>query len=191
MRIWTAGRTRLLVPTGSVSGRRLALERSSRLPTAHRSRHEVSKLDRARDHVDQTSPRWEGRGQHLIQSRMHRDLRIVAALALPFSATRPGRKHHRSIGLEDWQDRIVGSYPRQLLRGLIHSDGCRTINRVRDGRYAYPRYFFTNRSTDILEIFRQACDAAQIAHSSSKLDTISIARREAVAALDAFIGPKS
>jgi hypothetical protein len=103
----------------------------------------------------------------------------------------PGRKHHRSIVLEDWQNRIVGSYPRQLLRGLIHSDGCRTINRVRDGRYAYPRYFFTNHSTDILEIFRQACDAAQIAHSSPKLDTISIARREAVAALDAFIGPKS
>jgi len=83
----------------------------------------------------------------------------------------PGRKHHRSIGLEDWQDRIVGSYPRQLLRGLIHSDGCRTINRVRDGRYAYPRYFFTNRSTDILEIFRQACNATQIAHSTPKLDT--------------------
>ena len=62
---------------------------------------------------------------------------------------------------------------------------------MREGRYAYPRYFFTNRSTDILEIFRQACDAAQIAHSSSKPDTISIARREAVAALDAFIGPKS
>lgn len=62
---------------------------------------------------------------------------------------------------------------------------------MRDGRYAYPRYFFTNNSTDILQIFRQACDAAQIAHSSSKLDTISIARREAVAALDAFIGPKS
>jgi hypothetical protein len=103
----------------------------------------------------------------------------------------PGRKHHRSIVLEDWQNRIVGSYPRQLLRGLIHSDGCRTINRVRDGRYAYPRYFFTNHSTDILEIFRQACDAAQIAHSSSRHDTISIARREAVAALDAFIGPKS
>ena len=40
----------------------------------------------------------------------------------------PGRKHHRSIVLDDWQNRIVGSDPRQLLRGLIHSDGCRTIN---------------------------------------------------------------
>jgi hypothetical protein len=28
---------------------------------------------------------------------------------------------------------------------------------------------------NILEIFKQACDAAQIAHSSSKFDTISIA----------------
>ena len=118
-------------------------------------------------------------------------LRIVAAGLAFLPQHGPGRKHHRSIVLEDWQNRIVGSYPRQLPRGLIHSDGCRTINRVRDGRYAYPRYFFTNHSPDILEIFRQACDASQLAHPTSKLDTISIARREAVAALDAFIGPKS
>jgi hypothetical protein len=44
---------------------------------------------------------------------------------------------------------------------------------------------------DIPEIFRQACDAAKIALSSSKLGTISIGRREAVAALDAFIGGMS
>ena len=55
----------------------------------------------------------------------------------------PGRKHLRPIVLAAWQHRIVRSYPRQLLRGLIHSDGCRAINRVRNGKYAYPRYFFT------------------------------------------------
>jgi hypothetical protein len=37
----------------------------------------------------------------------------------------PGRKHQRPIVLADWQSAIVHAYPRQLLRGLIHSDGCR------------------------------------------------------------------
>ena len=135
----------------SLSGRRLALERSSRLPTAHRGSTGLASF----------------RSTALAGSIIGR------------SCLRTGRTGSSAPTLAN------------SLRGLIHSDGCRTINRVRDGRYAYPRYFFTNRSTDILKIFRQACDAAQIAHSSSKPDTISIARREAVAALDAFIGPKS
>jgi hypothetical protein len=88
------------------------------------------------------------------------------------------------------RDRIVRSYPRQLLRGLIHSDGCRAINRVRNGKHAYPRYFFTNSSADILEIFRQTCDAVGISHRDSNVNTISVARKEAVAALQAFMDPK-
>ena len=121
---------------------------------------------------------------------MHRDLRIVAALALPLSATRtwqetPSVDRARGLAEPDrWR------LPSPTPRGLIHSDGCRTINRVRDGRYAYPRYFFTNRSTDILEIFRQAVRCRPVCTFPSKPDTISIARRQAVAAFDAFIGPK-
>lgn len=103
----------------------------------------------------------------------------------------PGRKHQRPIVLAGWQRSIVGRYPRQLLRGLIHSDGCRVVNRVWSGRYAYPRYLFTNTSRDILQIFRDACDRTGIPHRDSKPNTISIARRAGVEALDAFIGPKS
>jgi hypothetical protein len=66
----------------------------------------------------------------------------------------PGRKHARRIALQPWQQQLVSRYPRQLLRGLIHSDGCRCINRVRNGRYSYGRYFFVNSSADILQIFR-------------------------------------
>jgi hypothetical protein len=102
----------------------------------------------------------------------------------------PGMKHQRTIRLAAWQLEIVERYPRQLLRGLIHSDGCRVINRVVRRKYAYPRYFFTNTSKDILQIFRDACDAIGVAHRNSKPNTISVARREAVAALDAFVGPK-
>jgi hypothetical protein len=103
----------------------------------------------------------------------------------------PGMKHQRAIRLAEWQREIVGRYPRQLLRGLVHSDGCRVMNRVQNGRYAYPRYLFTNTSGDILQIFRDACDAIGVPHRNSRLDTISVARREGVAVLDAFIGPKS
>jgi hypothetical protein len=61
---------------------------------------------------------------------------------------------------------------------------------VRNGKYAYPRYFFTNSSADILEIFRQTCGAVGISHRDSNVNTISVARKEAVAALEAFIDPK-
>jgi hypothetical protein len=63
-----------------------------------------------------------------------------------------GRKHSRPILLEPWQRTIGAAHAPMLLRGLIHSDGCRVTNRVWGGKYCYPRYFFTNRSGDILEI---------------------------------------
>lgn len=116
---------------------------------------------------------------------------LLAALACLFPQHGPGRKHDRRIELESWQRVLVHQYPRQLLRGLIHSDGCRCTNRVWNGRYEYIRYFFTNSSEDILQIFRDACDAIGVPHRNSKPNTISIARREGVAMLDAFIGPKS
>lgn len=72
----------------------------------------------------------------------------------------PGPKHKRKIALEPWQQLIVDRYPGRLLRGLIHSDGCRVVNRIRHPKktYAYPRYFFSNRSADIQGIFTDACD---------------------------------
>jgi hypothetical protein len=43
-------------------------------------------------------------------------------------------------------------------RGLIHSDGCRVQNRVRQGKDSCPRYFFSNESQDIQQLFRHACE---------------------------------
>jgi hypothetical protein len=104
----------------------------------------------------------------------------------------PGRKHHRAIELARWQQEIVARYPRELLRGLIHSDGCRVMNRVHlHGRpYAYPRYFFSNRSIDILGIFGDTCDALGIEWRFNLPWSISIAKRASVALLDEFVGPK-
>jgi hypothetical protein len=101
----------------------------------------------------------------------------------------PGRKHERKIELAPWQEEIVERHSRELLRGLIHSDGCRVLNRV-NGK-DYPRYFFSQVSPDIQEIFRAACDRLGIQYRQSKWNTISIARAPSVALLDTFVGPKA
>jgi hypothetical protein len=104
----------------------------------------------------------------------------------------PGRKHERHIALVDWQQRIVDAHPEQLVRGLIHSDGSRYINRIRHPHktYEYLRYEFSNRSEDIKRIFCRACDALGVEWRVMNRDAISVARRASVAKLDAFIGPK-
>jgi hypothetical protein len=68
----------------------------------------------------------------------------------------PGMKHRRDVSLKPWQDELAASRPELLLRGLIQSDGCRFINPGR--RWRCPRYTFSNRSDDILAIFKTACD---------------------------------
>jgi hypothetical protein len=104
----------------------------------------------------------------------------------------PGPKHLRPIRLTPWQQRIVDAETEQFLRGLIHSDGCRSTNTIRYGRktYRYPRYTFTNASADIRALFCDACDELGIAWRRMNARNISVARREAVARMDEFIGPK-
>ena len=76
----------------------------------------------------------------------------------------PGKKHERPIALEPWQQEIVDAHPWEFIRGLIHSDGCRITNwttRLVGGerkRYEYPRYFFTNKSDDIRQLFTDTLD---------------------------------
>jgi hypothetical protein len=103
-----------------------------------------------------------------------------------------GRKHERKIALEPWQQRIVDRYSGRLLRGLIHSDGCRVVNTIRHPKktYSYPRYFFSNRSLDIQQIFRDACDRLGIAWRQDGPWNVSVARRESVAILDRHVGAK-
>jgi len=108
----------------------------------------------------------------------------------------PGRKHERRIALADWQKTIVASQPRALIRGLIHSDGNRHINQVSRilpagvKRYRYTRYMFTNASPDILRIFTDALDVLRIHWTQTTVRDISVARRDDVAQLDSFVGPK-
>lgn len=124
---------------------------------------------------------------------------LLAALDLTVPPQHgPGMKHTRGIRLEPWQRAVVVTRPGRLLRGLFHSDGCRTTNRVRavlaDGsvrEYSYPRWFFDNTSEGIMRLAEGALDLLGIAHRRARRTCPSVARADAVAELDAAIGPKT
>ena len=100
-----------------------------------------------------------------------------------------GRKHLRPIRLAPWQKAIVGRNRKPLVRGLIHSDGCRIIANDR-GRLT-ARYHFSNLSEDIKALFCESLDAMGV-HWTRPCDRqIAIYRKNDVACLDRFIGPKS
>lgn len=120
--------------------------------------------------------------------------------SLPFAFPQcgPGKKHHREIQLTPWQRELTQATPKPLIRGLIHSDGCRSLNRFtttlpsgRVAAYEYPRYFFSNLSADIRTIFCEHCDLLGIRWTLSNPRNVSIAHRDSVALLDEFVGPKS
>jgi hypothetical protein len=120
------------------------------------------------------------------------------ALPYAFPQHGSGRKHTRPIRLTTWQQTLTHAHPEALVRGLVHSDGCRVINRFKtklpSGRvaeYSYPRYFFSNLSADIREIFCDHCDLLGIRWTQSNARNISVSHRTSVARLDEFVGPKS
>jgi hypothetical protein len=100
----------------------------------------------------------------------------------------PGKKHLRRIELSGWQEKLVHATPHLLLRGLIHSDGCRFMNTGRNWRY--PRYAFSNLSADIRLIFTKACDELGLRWTTSGR-TVYVSRMADVEEMDRFIGPKA
>ncbi|NUR47246.1 MAG: transcriptional regulator [Hamadaea sp.] len=104
----------------------------------------------------------------------------------------PGKKHDRPIILEPWQEEIVAAHPGRFLRGLFHSDGCRVVNRVHKGGrdYEYPRYFFSNKSPDIMRLCQVALNRLGVEWRMARPDSLSVARRGAVERLDRDVGPK-
>ncbi|MFJ8956695.1 helix-turn-helix domain-containing protein [Streptomyces sp. NPDC102381] len=112
----------------------------------------------------------------------------------------PGKKHDRKITLAPWQQAIVDAHPWEFVRGLIHSDGCRITNwttRLVGGerkRYEYPRYFFTNKSDCIRQLFTDTLDRLGVTWTHCTRHgnpyNISVARKADVALMDAHVGPK-
>jgi hypothetical protein len=118
-------------------------------------------------------------------------------VGLAFPQHGPGRKHLRAIVLDDWQVELTRTHPEALIRGLIHSDGCRVTNRFRtrlpSGRvasYSYVRYFFSNLSADIRAIFKDHCRLLGVRVTQSNHRNLTVSHRESVAILDSFVGPK-
>jgi hypothetical protein len=99
-----------------------------------------------------------------------------------------GPKHRREMRLTTWQSRIVEADTAAFLAGLIHSDGCRTMNRVKG--HEYPRYFFSNLSLDIRELFVAACTRLGVDSRPAGRRNVAVSKRASVAILDRLVGPK-
>ena len=115
----------------------------------------------------------------------------VYSNALPalFPQVGVGPKHERDIRLVSWQETVIVDYPWDFLAGLIHSDGCRSVNRVQ-GR-EYPRYIFTNKSADIKEIYCRVCDAVGLRWGLGFPKNVYVSKKVDVARMDEKIGKKS
>jgi hypothetical protein len=102
-------------------------------------------------------------------------------------------RQHASIEPQPKGCVVVSPYskywPCLLIRGLIHSDGCRVVANERGVKSV--RYHFSNRSEDILGLFTSALDDLGIPWTRSSNKIVSIYRKAATARLDEFVGPKS
>lgn len=111
----------------------------------------------------------------------------------------PGKKHERAIELEPWQEQHLERAPWAFLRGCIRSDGCVFINRTdihRSGPYEYLSYNFSNKSSDIVELFGTACahvgvDYRATFNRTPGLWQVRINRRASVAKMLAHVGMKT
>ena len=109
-------------------------------------------------------------------------------LACLFPQHGPGLKHERDIVVEGWQAEIVARSPWEFIRGLIRSDGCAFINRT--GRYAYLSYEFSNRSSQIRQLFMDACDRVDVEYRAYQR-YVRIYRRPSVALMQERVGIKA
>jgi hypothetical protein len=87
----------------------------------------------------------------------------------------PGKKHERRIVLQPWQHDLARRAPHLLVRGLIHSDGCRFVNTGRDGwalAEVRVRLPFRRHPSDL----RRRLRAAQRAPDHLRLDRLRVAQ---------------
>jgi hypothetical protein len=73
--------------------------------------------------------------------------------------------------------------------GLVHSDGCRVLNRVKG--HVYPRYFFSNLAADIRDLFVWACTMVGVESRAAGPRNVAVSRKASVAILDRLVGPKA
>ncbi len=142
-------------------------------------------ISRAEEAIDQVAARTVGRVPRPGCVELYSNWKHWICL---FPQHGRGPKHLRQIALEPWQEHLVTQHLGQFLAGLIHSDGCRCVNRVKG--HEYPRYFFSNLSADIRALFVAACALVRVECRPDGARNVSVARRESVAILDDLVGPK-
>lgn len=136
-----------------------------------------------------TTSRWQRRSWTEVVSYSHHWTCL-------FPQHGPGRKHTRRVELTGWQSAIVEDFPQEFVRGLIHSDGCRSeysvkkIVRGEPKSYRYTRYSFSNRSEDIHGLYQWSLDLIGVEWIRASFKHTDVNKRASVARLDAFVGPK-
>jgi hypothetical protein len=99
-----------------------------------------------------------------------------------------GPKHLRKIQLEDWQQEILKKNRKAFILGLLHSDGCLFTNKV--GKYTYNTFQFTNKSIDIINLFRDSLRHENIGcntyHRKDNVNIVRISRKKDVDTLMEF-----
>ena len=181
----------LCLPLRALSRRRLHLQTCARgIQAPHRARPAVSGHHPRVRACDYGCPlSWRDASRIHGQDRLPGGRRLLEALAVSVPAAWRGAQAPEKDRTATMQLEIVQTLPHRLLRGLIHSDGCRVLNRV-NGK-DHPRYQFCNHSEDVRNIFCRACDDYGVAWRYSNWHTISVSRRRDVARLDQVIGPKT
>ena len=121
---------------------------------------------------------------------------LLEALAVPVSAARAGHEAHQEDRAQPVAAGHRGPLSRRLRPGAVplgrlpgHEPGAAGAGRRRHW-YEYPRYLFSNKSKDILGLCGAALDRLGVEWRFARPDMISVAKKEAVARLDEFVGPK-
>ena len=83
---------------------------------------------------------------------------------------------------------MVGQYRKELVRGLIHSDGCRVV--ANDRGVKSIRYHFSNLSEGIQRIYTESLDALGIPWTQPSYRDVAVYRKRSTAYLDEFVGRK-
>ena len=192
MRRHSSGRGGICVLARAVSGRWLHRPDAAHVQDADLSGQAVCAPHRAGT-PSCVARAWDGtlEGLDRAADRMCRSDGVLESLAVRLSPawTRPkAPTSNRTRAVAEPRRRCLPTpvTPRPDPLGWLPGHKPRSEAPVR-----YARYMFTNTSTDILQIFRDVCDAVGVSHRQMNRKTISVARRDDVARMDAFIGPKS
>lgn len=112
-----------------------------------------------------------------------------------------GLKHTRKIELANWQEKMIEKYPKEFIKGIIESDGCRFAPRKKQCP-SYIIYQFTNCSLDIHLLLQKFAKQIGLNFTFRERKNIKLKYRtpayltcfndkKSFEILESFIGPKN